>query len=880
MATVLLETSPTTYRTKPNIYVRVDNNTTRNGVAQYFANAIVRNVRLGLNEDFGTATIDLPSVRFGHHINFGSRVQIYVDTKSNRIFDGRVVIENSTLDGSRDGVSVTAYGPKWLLNTQTVVGTYDAKWGTLAGIETNVWTEAKKIIGLQTAGNPLSSEDIAIIGKYYERYRQYHNLYQKTIFNEGKEDFKHGEKDMGDQAFKVFQITDDGIVRYVPLFDKKSPHVNKPKVEDANGNLITNKYYPQKWTYGDILAYLIFFYRGNYDLRILKQDIDLMNSLPPPSNLDLNCMPLISAINKVISTAGPRWAFDIESIGEGSNLYYRFYIIDTENAIDRDVEIALSSFIQGQTRLNLSSASVTRDASNVITSLRGLGRPIELEMTVQLVPAWANSEVTELFPGVTPVEIQKIFYLRHLQGNDFSMQELDQSSNIIGTSTLTSNGASYYEVYHRCRDFFDNRIYKVWRLPEDSDVFKATLGTDFKYEKTHQVKVGSQTTTETSISCTLDDFFSSDRKNTFRKIRPPETPLHNTDVVGDVPDSEPTRYEKPLIFAWDESSGLFDAIPFAMDYAYGTGTTEVPEDEFGDGDVDDTGMAGVASTKSEVSFTVSKNTIVFSQFMTQMKSKKYDVKQARYDSALRDIIRDKPNETEFISFNNLGAATIFMTACIETDVRMSPLVTANDVMTLSRLTDKGIRTLPYEMRKFKDFEDAGILINRYVTDDNFRVVIRDHSVLFHLFEYKNVGGEYVASSESKNTAEVPKGESILSGQYLRLRTIQNNKGRFYAFTDDKTGNTVTKAFIDDWDDFVDTLQSKLSTKSRYKESMTFVLDKFDISYSVGQRIRNIRNSKAYGTGFYNSNVIITNIEHACEGEFRTTITATDMQQDR
>lgn len=824
---------------RPNLFVRAVRQTTTGRNANFFPTAIVKSIHRGLNEEIDTAVLELPAASFGHHVQFGTRIQIFKDNTANKIFDGRVLTETSILSGDSDTITVTAYGDKWLLNTQTIIGTYDAKWNS------DVFVDANQITGIKAAATEAQSGD-----------NYWHNLAQKTIFNED------GLPDM--QLVGRTSAREAGT----PIFDKRGPHRDKKFREDASGNMYDNPYYPKFWTLGYIIKYLITFHNGKHDspfdsrgdlnfynIKILNADVVMLNELAAPMNFDCQGLPLVQAINKCVQQAGPNYAFDIEPVDEAGEEYYRIKIIQVDTAIQRDIKIATEAWIHNQDRLNVNSAEITRDARNVITSLKGLGNNIEVEMTINLVPAWdADAEVRAYFSDATDTIINAIAFMVFSQS---SHGHRDDASNKGWSKTLGT--ATYRDVYQRCKDFFENRIFRVWKLPDDINYFRDALDSTIAYR-----------------GHVLNDLFVASAENPYRTIKPPESPLRFADFDGGVPDAKTGKYQTPIIFIWDDQAGVLRVVPFKLNYLYRqtiAGQTISTADNQNRIENGTPGDVGFINENLGLTFSVDKGTIVFSEprYKKLPVSTKNSALEETNSTVKRDEIEGEPKASGNPSVApTLVAAEVFMTAVISSDIRLSPLV----------------------QRTFEDFNEAGIVVNRYLENNEYRVVIRNHSILLNIIDFKkNSSGNYVATGFSKNRAGHIKRELGINSKPI-LRLQDSPLGRFEDFTDateelreaidtegEPTYSQSVKAFVDDFDKFLDLINERADARSTYSEDISFTLDNFDISYSPGEKIRKIVNSRKgiFQSGYDALNIIISSVDIEVGNTFSVRLNGSSVQ---
>ena len=830
---------------RPNLFVRAVRQTTTGRNANFFPTAIVKSIHRGLNEEIDTAVLELPAASFGHHVQFGTRIQIFKDNTANKIFDGRVLTETSILSGDSDTITVTAYGDKWLLNTQTIIGTYDAKWNS------DVFVDANQITGIKAAATEAQSGD-----------NYWHNLAQKTIFNED------GLPDM--QLVGRTSTREAGT----PIFDKRSPHRDKKFREDASGNMYDNPYYPKFWTLGYIIKYLITFHNGKHDspfdsrgdlnfynIKILNADVVMLNKLAAPMNFDCQGLPLVQAINKCVQQAGPNYAFDIEPVDEAGEEYYRIKIIQVDTAIQRDIKIATEAWIHNQDRLNVNSAEITRDARNVITSLKGLGNNIEVEMTINLVPAWdADAEVRAYFSGATDTIINAIAFMvfsqsSHGHRDDASNKEW---SKTLGTAEV-SDSTTYRDVYQRCKDFFENRIFRVWKLPDDIDYFRDALDSTIAYR-----------------GHVLNDLFVASAENPYRTIKPPESPLRFADFDDGVPDAKTGKYQTPIVFVWDDQAGVLRVVPFKLNYLYRqttAGQTISTADNQYRIENGTPGDVGFINENLGLTFSVDKGTIVFSEprYKKLPVSTKNSALEETNSTVKRDEIEGEPKASGNPSVApTLVAAEVFMTAVISSDIRLSPLV----------------------QRTFEDFNEAGIVVNRYLENNEYRVVIRNHSILLNIIDFKkNSSGNYVATGFSKNRAGHIKRELGMNSKPI-LRLQDSPLGRFEDFTDateelreaidtegEPTYSQSVKAFVDDFDKFLDLINERADARSTYSEDISFTLDNFDTSYSPGEKIRKIVNSRKgiFQSGYDALNIIISSVDIEVGNTFSVRLNGSSVQ---
>tara|TARA_Y100000034_G_C6909379_1_gene423321 strand:+ start:3865 stop:6414 length:2550 start_codon:yes stop_codon:yes gene_type:complete len=849
MATVFMPDNDGRVLHRPNVFVRLDKKTAKGVRSSLVASAIVEDIHLAMNEEYSTCRLLLPNARFGDHINYGSRVEVFKDNMANKIFDGRIVKEISSLE--TDTVRVILYDAKWLLNNNTIIGTYDAKWNS------NKYPKANKITGIKTVAN------VSEAGT-----SNWNNLSFKTIFNEGG---------IGDRSFEVFQSG----AKPVPLFDKRSPHKGLREIEKEDSDILKdNPYYPQMWRYGDIIAYLIFFHSEDFDIRLSNKNYNMLNNIESPNrtnttnakneknkprDLDLNNLPFVQAIGKIFRTIGPRYSFDISTHEKSNAIFYQLNVTDLRDTTKRSVKIAKDNSTVGETgdvRTNVFRSNISRDASNIITSLRGVGRKIEIEMTIALEPAWDIQELQAQYPDITLNDVQEIFFERHINGNKFDDPSTtwDGEANNVGTGRLitpASDNITFFEVYHQYRDWFDKKYLKQWKLPSDKNKYQNTLTDDFAYR-----------------GLRLDQMFTTDEDGKYRKFRNPETPLRTTNYLSGDLDSKLEKYKQPVVFTYDSGTGVAECVPFKLAYKYGRddGETGPILTNFKTGGIEKkTGgiFSGGFIVSPSVNFSVKDNTITFSQHMyRRFTGTTGNNTIDKFINDRENVIGNTPTVAQFVGQTDFGEAQmIFMTAVVDTDLKLTPNI---------------------ENTSFNDFDVAGIKVNRYLEDDAYRVVIRDHSVLLNLQYYLKDGENIKASEKSKERAGNL--QLKVEDNTNTLQVKLNNGGRFEEYSDGDAseaeggsgGANITNIspFIDDYDDFLDHIYERLDTKSRFKENMTFALENFDTSYKVGEKIADVLNSdKEGGPGFLGSDAIITSIDMAVNNQFTVTLNASDILAD-
>lgn len=441
----------------------------------------IRNVTLGINETMGTCLLEFPGRPFGSHTGLVIPIAIFLENTNNMVFRGFVLDEEGELTTTNDTVSVTAYDYKWLLSRITKVR------GKIYTVDNDVVPDA--IVG---GFSRVFSDD-----NLYEKFRM-------AVPDDPNEfGFSSGNKKGGTgfisgirTTFNEFNDPDCATkrpeARAVFKFD---PDINYYRAVNPRRQHNERHF----WNYATILFYIYWHYIGNvyrgvsnttridinytslYNIIRFGNAYGLDNIIP--LNFDLTDLSPLEAIDKVVKSIPGMWYWRL--------IYFpKSVMIDIQCNSDISLKPFPKSLFIGtggkvnekeNNNVNIETIKVGISAKNAVSHAVAIGGPIEIETSVQYLPAWPQylrpttdrtATYDNVEPDVTDLDvwdgssINAGYYVSDFKGwTDYNLWKQFMKGDLKGES---STSRTLREQISRSDEKRYAAIYRAYIFPENA----------------------------------------------------------------------------------------------------------------------------------------------------------------------------------------------------------------------------------------------------------------------------------------------------------------------------------------------------------------------------------------------------------------------------
>lgn len=476
------------------------------GISPIFAiDARVDNISINPGATLDSATITYTNDEFGDEETYFLPVVITETTGAGKVlFRGFVTINEGTISESGDLHTVELKDYKWMISKRTMIR---GKWYLNRG-ETGPAVE-----GL---GNGTTTGDAKF---EYEKFRSDIEAASGFLQNEALVFNEGGVPD----CFVDNHATNNNVVFYRDTIDR----------DELEGVLSDNwearDYDGQYWTWLTIIRHIHKYWIDPYNVSLAPVNLNSSDltalaainaDLRKPIDFSVDGMTPLTAIDTVVSSIPGQWYWYLEYAAATVTIRIRKL-----SAIVGSGTVALEVASRGDklalSDANVLSARVTRDASEAVRAVVGLGGKVKLVTTIKLIPLWQRYAIGGTYCDFEDaadyeswVKWVKIF---------LEIDKEKQDKTFI--SKLTAEQLKRYP-----------RIYRFYGIPEegsliDSSITDVVTGTpdtieldgDVGSEYTSLTQVGS------ALSATLRDYFFRNSRIT-REIAPPEFERYNDKI--------------------------------------------------------------------------------------------------------------------------------------------------------------------------------------------------------------------------------------------------------------------------------------------------------------------------------------------------------------
>lgn len=485
---VSIQTTNNTAFKKHKVFVTADPAFDIGGNSDFILEGKIRSISMGINGNMGTAVLEFPNRPFGSHPGFVIPIAMYVDNSDNMVFRGFATDENAIIDNSNDQVGSMCYDYRWLINKLTKIR------GKIYTVDNGIFPDAV------TGGFSRVFEDPSM----YQRFRyaipgdptEFGGRRKdgtgylgavRTVFNE------NGEADcasLNPNQYAVFKMDPD-------IDFLTGTKILRRRNERYFWNFATSIFYVY-WHYiGNIFrgtfgtTKIDINYTGLYNIIRFGQTEGM--ELISPLHLDINNESPLEAIDKLVKMIPGTWYWRL--------LFFpKSVMIDIQCASEDYLKLPAKRLFLGDggkindttnNDVNLASCKVTTSAKNAISHAVAVGGAIELETSIEYIPAWplylrpvsdlsTKESITEFDPDVNDdslwdgTSVDSGYYLCDFKGyEDYKkykqfihgdLKSKDATSSKL-REEITTDDEKRYAMIYRVFVFPENRN-QITRFPD------------------------------------------------------------------------------------------------------------------------------------------------------------------------------------------------------------------------------------------------------------------------------------------------------------------------------------------------------------------------------------------------------------------------------
>ncbi len=478
--TIAIQNLALTGHNKARLFLTVDPAFGIGANSPFVLEGKIRSVSLGINENMGTTVLEFPGRPFGSHTGLVIPIAVYLESSDNMVFRGFILDEEGSISVSDDQLSVIAHDYKWLLSRITKIR------GKIYTVDNDVIPDA-----LIDGASRVFSDD-----SLYEKFRmavpEDPNEFgfsignkkggtgyigtMKTVFNENNDPDCASDHPEARAAFKF-----DPDIDYYRIVNPRRQR--------------NEKFF---WNYATMLFYVFWHYIGNVYRGIANTtriDINyssLSNIIRfgnaqgveniTPLNFDITDLSPLEAVDKIVKAIPGMWYWRL--------IYFpKSVMIDIQCNSDPSLKPYPKSLFIGtgakindksNNNVNVESCKVVVSAKNSISHAVAVGGAIEIETSIQYLPAWPQylrpvTDFSATFGTIdadvtdnpwTGTEIPSGYYVCDFKGwTDFNLWKQFIKGDLKGE---TSTSKTLREEITRSDEKRYSQIYRVYVFPENA----------------------------------------------------------------------------------------------------------------------------------------------------------------------------------------------------------------------------------------------------------------------------------------------------------------------------------------------------------------------------------------------------------------------------